>query len=127
MKKLLSILLIPLFLSGCSVLCPQPKQALLQDQQNFSLAFEDFQTNHQLDGFRMLMVDFPDSVWASRAETIILYSQELNQRKAQNQKLRESERQQILEIEQLKIMNQQLSEKIEQFKSLLIQSEQHPQ
>jgi cell shape-determining protein MreC len=99
----------------------------LQDQQNFSLAFEDFQTNHQLDGFRMLMVDFPDSVWASRAETIILYSQELNQRKAQNQKLRESERQQILEIEQLKIMNQQLSEKIEQFKSLLIQSEQHPQ
>ena len=124
--KLISILLLSLFLTSCTVLHPQPKLALLQDQQNFSLAFEDFQTNHQLDGFRMFLVDFPDSVWASRAETIILYSQELDQRKAQNEKLRELERQHVLEIEQLKILNQQLTEKIEQFKSLLIQSEQHP-
>ncbi len=125
--RLYFILLIVLILTGCGALCPQPKQPLLQDQQSFTCAFEDFQKTHRLDGLRKFIVEFPDSVWASRAETIILYSQELYQRKAQNEKLRELERQQAAEIEELKILNQQLTEKIEQFKTLLIQLERHPQ
>jgi hypothetical protein len=113
--------------TGCGALCPQPKQAILPDQQSFIRAFGDFQKTHRLDGLLKLRVDFPDSVWTSRAETIILYSQELDQRKAQNEKLRELERQQAVEIDELKRLNQQLTLKIEQFKSLLIQSEQHSQ
>lgn len=116
-----------MFLCSCAYLCPQPKQALLQDQQSFVLAFEDFQTTHRLEGLQKLVVDFPDSAWASRAKTIILYSQELDQRKKQNEKLRETVEQQALEMEQLDVLNQKLTEKLEQFKSLLIQSEQHPQ
>jgi hypothetical protein len=125
--KLFLVSLIVLILTGCAVFCPYSKQALSQDQQNFALAFEEFQKTNRLDGLRKLRADFPDSVWASRAETIILYSQELDQRKDQNEKLRELEEQQAAEIEELKILNRQLTEKIEQFKSLLIQSEQHPQ
>lgn len=127
MVKITFIVLISIFLSSCAYLCPQPKQALLQDQQNFVQAFEDFQATHRLNKLRKLIVDFPDSVWASRAETIILYSQEVEQRKAQNEKLTETVQQQALEMEQLEKLNQQLTEKLEQFKSLLIQSEQHPQ
>ncbi|WP_321370463.1 hypothetical protein [uncultured Desulfuromusa sp.] len=125
--KVFFILLISMFLCSCAYLCPQPKQALLQDQQSFVLAFEDFQTTHRLEGLQKLVVDFPDSSWASRAKTIILYSQELDQRKKQNEKLRETVEQQALEMEQLNVLNQKLTEKLEQFKSLLIQSEQHPQ
>ncbi|MDX2480578.1 MAG: hypothetical protein QNK24_09610 [Desulfuromusa sp.] len=124
--KLFFSILIPLFFTGCAVLYPQPKQAVLLDQQHFSLAFDEFQENHRLDSLQQLKVDFPNSVWAARAETIILYSQELDQRKAQNEKLRESERVQTLELEQLKKLNQQLSEQLEQLKSLLIELEQHP-
>jgi len=124
--KLFFIILIPLFLTGCAVLYPQPKQAVLLDQQNFSLAFDAFQENHRLDSLQQLKVDFPNSVWAARAETIILYSQELDQRKAQNENLRESERVLTLELEQLKKLNQQLTEQIEQLTSLLIELEKHP-
>lgn len=125
--KLFLVSLIVLLLTGCAIVCPESKQAILPDQQGFAVAFEEFQRTNSLDGLRKLRADFPDSVWASRVETIILYSEELDQRKVQNEKLRELEQQQIIEIEELKRMNQQLTEKIEQFKSLLIQSEQHPQ
>ncbi|MDA3902875.1 MAG: hypothetical protein PF441_05415 [Desulfuromusa sp.] len=145
--KLFFIILIPLFLTSCAVLYPQPKQAVLLDQQNFSLAFDEFQESHRLDSLQKLKEDFPNSVWAARAETIILYSQELDQRKAQNENLRESARVQTLELEQrkaqnenlreservltleleqLKKLNQQLTEQIEQLTSLLIELEKHP-
>ncbi len=138
--KILSLLLISLLFTGCAVLYPQPKQAVLQDQQDFCLAFAEFQESHRIDNLQKLTKDFPDSVWASRAETIILYSKELDQRKLVNKRLRESAQQQTLELEQLKKLNQQLKgkiaeqnklsqqlmEQIEQLKSLLIQSEKHP-
>ncbi len=137
--KLFSILLLSLFLTGCAAFNPQPRQAILQDQQNFCLAFEEFQSSHRIDSLQKLKVDYPDSVWAVRAETIILYVQELSQRKVQIEKLRKSEQRQMLEFKQLKKKNQQMSEKInqlqklnleltqmiEQLKSSLIQSEKH--
>ena len=138
--KLFSILLIPLFLVSCTALCPQQKQAILQDQQSFSLAFDSFQATNQIDRLQKFTTDYPDSIWASRAETIILYSQELDQRKLQVEKLRKAEGQKVLELEQLKKfkqqstekieslkkLNQQLAETIEQLKSSLIQSEKRP-
>lgn len=138
--KFLFVLFLSLFFTGCATLCPQQKQAVLQDQQDFGLAFEEFQESHRIDNFQKLKEDFPDSVWATRAETIILYSQELDQRKTKIEKLQESEQQQTLKFDQLNklnqelknkikeqnILNQQLTEQIEQLKSLLIQSEQHP-
>ena len=138
--KLISILLISLFLVGCATLCPQQKQPILQDQQSFCQGFESFQETHQVDKLQKFITDYPDSIWANRAETIILYSQELDQRKLQVEKLRKTEQQQTLELEQLKKFKQQLTEKVEslkkrnqqlaetleQLKSSLIQSEKHP-
>ena len=124
--KLLPLLLMFLFFSGCAVLYPQPKQPVLQDQQAFSLAFEEFQKSHQIEDLQKLKIDFPESIWASRAETIILYAQELDQRKAQNEKLRSSEQRLTSDLEELKKLNLQLTEQIDQLKGLLIQSEKHP-
>ena len=124
--KLLSILLaIVLFLPSCAVICPQPKQVLFQDQQGFSQAFDDFQLTHRIDKLQIFKTDYPDSVWVTRADTVILYSQELDQRKLQIEKLRESKRQQALELKKLKESNQRLTKMIEQLKSSLIQSEKH--
>ncbi len=139
--KLFALLLIPFFLTSCAVLNPQPKQAVLPDQQAFSQAFTEFQGNHRIAGFQKLVVDFPNSVWADRAKTIILYAQELDQRKAQNEQLQKTEQHQTLEAkrlrqqnqqlknrnEQLDELNRQLMDKIEQLKSLLIQTEKYPQ
>ncbi len=138
--RIFSLLLISLFLTGCTYLFPQQKQAILQDQQSFSLAFEEFQESHRIEALQQLQVDFPDSVWAIKAETIILYAQELDQRKAQNKKLRATEKQLATELKQLKDNNQKLvkevellknlyqesTQTIEQLKSSLIQSENHP-
>ncbi len=138
--KFLLVLFLFLFFTGCATLCPQSKQAVLLDEQDFCLAFTEFQKSHKIDNLQKLKVDFPDSVWATRAETIILYSQELDQRKTQIEKLQESGRQQALKLNQLnkhnqelknKIkelnkLNQQLTDQIEQLKSLLIQSETRP-
>ena len=126
MIKLFSILL-TIFLVGCTVSRPLPKQVVLQDQQGFIQAFDAFRATHQINKLQKFKMDFPDSIWAARAETIILYSHELDQRKAQVEKLRESYQQQALDLEQLRKLNRQLSEKIEQFKSLLIQLEKHSQ
>ncbi len=139
--KLLSLLIVSLLFTGCAVFDPQPKQVVSQDQQDFYLAFDEFQESHQIDAFQKLVADFPESVWAARAETIILYSQELEQRKVRNEQLRRSGQQQTLDLEhqielnkqltvkteQLDKLNQELTDKIEQLKTLLIQSEKHPQ
>ena len=126
MKFLSILLMIVLFLPSCAVICPHPKQALLQDQQSFSQAFDDFQLTHRIDKLQKFKADYPASLWAARAETVILYSQELDQRKLQLEKLREAEQRQTLELEELRKAKQQLTEMIEQLKSSLIQSEQHP-
>lgn len=139
--KFLAFLLIPLLFSSCAVLNPQPKQTAPQDQQDFCQAFDEFQESNSIDAFQKLVVDFPESVWAARAETIILYAQELEQQKVQNEQLRRLEQQQSRDLEQqiklnkkltvkteqLGKLNQELTDKIEQFKSLLIKSEKHPQ
>ena len=138
--KVISILFISLFLVSCANFCPQQKQAILQDQQSFSQAFDYFQETNQINNLQNFIIDYPDSLWADRAETIILYSQELDQRKRQVEKLRKTEQQQILELERLKKLNrqstekmekvkklnQELAETIERLKSSLIQSEKHP-
>jgi small-conductance mechanosensitive channel len=137
----LFLLLIPFFLSGCATFYSQPEPVILQDQQDFCQAFSDFQENYDITGLQKLMVNFPESAWSSRAETIILYVRELDQKKTQNKQLRKVERRHTRDLKhlsqqnrqlkkktkQLGKLNQQLTDKIEQLKNLLIQSEQYPQ
>ncbi len=139
--KLIFLLPLSFFLAGCAILYPQPKQPLLQDQQDFCQAFTEFQESHKITGFQKLLINFPESDWSARAETIILYSQQLDQLKVQNEQLRSSQQQQSLALKHLKQQNQQLNinlerldrlnlqltDKIEQLKGLLIRSEKYPQ
>jgi hypothetical protein len=138
----LVFLLSTLFLfSGCAVFQPQPKQVLSQDEQDFCQAFDAFQESGQITGLQKLLVDFPGSDWSTRAEIIIFYKKQLDQLKVQNEHLRRSQRQQSLDLKYLKQhdqqlkekterldeINKQLTDKIEQLKGLLIQSEKYPQ
>ena len=129
MRYLLIATILLFFNFGCASICPQSKQAVLQDQQDFSLAFAKFQDSHRIDGFQKLISDYPNSIWADRAKTIILYSQELDQRKSQYlelQKQSNENRTKAEKAEQLEIENQELMLTIEKLKGSLIQSEKYP-
>lgn len=129
-------------LPACTQLLPQvQKQAIPPDQLNFSLAIDEFRTSHRIDQLQQFKKNYPDSAWADRAETIILYSLELDRRKAQIEESRtkqEQLKQQLKElegknsqlnkqIETMTLTNQQLNQQIEQLKGLLIQLEKRPQ
>ena len=132
--KPLAALLALVLLAGCATLCPQSKLAIPLDLESFSRALDSFQITNRITELQQFISDFPDSSWAPRAETIVLYAQELDQRKQQIAALREKNQQQEaaldqqeLDLQSLQQENQQLVQTIEQLKGLLIQLEQHPQ
>ncbi len=113
-----------MFLVGCTLICPYQKGALFQDQQDFSRAFDDFQTTHSIGALQQFIVDYPDSDWSGRARTLVLYSQELDQRKAQVVELRQSHQQLTESNSVLLKINKQLDQQLAQLKTLLIQTEE---
>ncbi|MBN1959190.1 MAG: hypothetical protein JXQ81_03485 [Desulfuromonadales bacterium] len=142
MMRLIFLLVICMSLTSCTALLPRlQKQAVPQDQVAFSRAFDEFRASHGIDQLQRFKQDYPDSDWAQRAETIILYALELDRRKIQleesrtaqqqlQQKLNQEEAAQHdlqQQIEALSLTNQQLTEQIEQLKGLLIQLEKRPQ
>ena len=133
MKNLL-LFVFACWLAGCTAVLPVQKQAVPQDLTAFAEAFDMFQTSNRYTGLQQFMQDYPNSAWAVRAGTIVLYAQELDQRKQQIADLRGNCEQQELALDQqeqdlqdLQRENQQLAETIEQLKGLLIQLEQRPQ
>ncbi|MCW8858243.1 MAG: hypothetical protein OQK97_00880 [Deltaproteobacteria bacterium] len=141
MLKSLLLLISVFVLASCAPLFTQVKQAVPQDQLGFTRAFDAFQATNRIDQLQQFKKDYPDSDWATRAGTIILYALELDQRKSQVEKNTEVLAQQELdlsvlkkdnlqlsqEIESLSETNQQLTQQIEQLKGLLIQLEKRPQ
>lgn len=136
------IVLAILLLSACSQFIPQlQKQITSKDQRAFSRAIDSFSTTHRVELLKKFQVDFPDSEWTPRADTIILYAFELGQRRTQIEKnstqieqqnieldVQKKKNQQLTdELEELTRLNQQLAEQIAQLKGLLIQLEQRPQ
>lgn len=115
------------FVSSCTYICPPDKQRLASEQYSFKRAFDHFQETNRINEFQQFIIDYPDSDWATRAITIILYSQELDKRKAQVGSLREVQGQQQETLAELKAMNKQLTLQLEQFKGLLIQMEKRQQ
>ena len=115
-----------LLLAGCSSLPPQTpwvgstEVTRQLEQKRFNQALDQLVATQSLSGLRDFLQQNPDGDWGVRAETIILYIEELTQRKDQLEQL--SGEQLLLQAE-----NQQLIEKIEQLKHLLIQLEQRPQ
>jgi small-conductance mechanosensitive channel len=137
-----TIILAVFLLSSCSQFIPQLQERITpKDQRDFTRAIDSFRTTHRVELLKKFQVDFPDSEWGPRADTIILYSSELDQRKTQIEKNSELIDQQQIELnvqkkknqqltndlDELKSLNQQLTEQITQLKGLLIQLEQRPQ
>lgn len=125
MKNLLFFSFLML-LTGCTLLLPggylipQQEPRLTAEQEGFNQALDLLTTTHSSSGLRGFQQLYPDSPWGLRAATIVLYVEEVNQRKLQLGELHD---------EQLRLQseNQQLTEKIEQLKKLLIELEQRTQ
>lgn len=126
-----------LFLSACSgtpftkslSLHPQSQEQERDqgpDQELFVAALDQFSANNKLELMDDLVLRYPDSVWATYAETISLYARELDTRKDQLTTAQSENQQQLVEIEALKQENRQLTETIDKLKSLLIELEQRP-
>lgn len=129
------------FVSGCSPLLTELRQSEApQDQAAFARTIDAFGKSHKVSLLKQFQQNYPDSPWARRAETIVLYALEVERRKEQLNKKREDidwsnrelevykEKNRLLaqEIETTKVENEQLKEQIEQLKVLLIQLEQRP-
>lgn len=124
--KILAYFLVLLTLAGCTQLLPvqshlvRLEPALPTEPEAFSQALDQLTATRSLNGLKEFQQLYPGSHWSARAATIILYVEELNQRKVQ---LEEFQNRQL----QLQAENQQLTGKIEQLKKLLIELEQRPQ
>ncbi len=116
--------LVPLlFLVGCAFVNPFEQRALVLEQQAFVSAFDTFQLSHQIEGLQQFVGDYPTSEWTPRARTVILYSQELDQRKSQIDELRSFLLQRTETLEATKFNNERLTLQLEQIKGLLIRME----
>ena len=142
MFKSAIIILVVSLLAACSQFIPQLQEQIApKDQRAFSRAIDSFRATHRVALLKKFIVDFPDSEWGPRANTIILQSSDLNQCKQQIKKnralidqqeidldVRTKKNQQLVDdMAVLKNLNQQLTEQITQLKGLLIQLEQRPQ
>lgn len=90
------------------------------EQERFNQALDLLTTTQSLSELRAFWQSYPQNPWGERAKTIILYIEELSLRKEQFEQLRN-------EQQKMQAENQQLLEKIEQLKKLLIKLEQRPQ
>lgn len=127
MRFIVLICLFSLALSGCTLVSYIPTQAARQEQQQFIKALDQFSSSNRVELLQQVQQDYPNSPWGRRAETITLYVQELDSRKEQLAAQREEQELLKKEVVGLQQKNQQLTEKIEQLKSLLIEQEQRPQ
>ncbi len=131
MKRFSLIFLLAFILSGCSSLCnefgahPQ-KVAVAPDLVAFEQAFAAFQDTNQVTVLEDFIAIYPDSLWAQRAHTVVLYAREVEQRKEQMKVQENTISEQVVSLRQLRQENNQLAQTIEQLKGSLIEIEKRP-
>ena len=124
--RILILLFFVVAITGCSQFLPinridaQQEQLRLAEQEDFTLALDILAEEQSVRGLREFRQRYLKGAWAERAAAILLYDEELYLRKQQLERLRAE--QQAIQVE-----NQQLLEKIEKLKRLLIELEQRPQ
>lgn len=122
----LIVLSLGLSLVACSVPL-SGKIAQRQAQHQFIAALDEFSATNRVALLEQLQEDYPDGAWSARAETVILHAQKLDDHKRQVENLHKEKLQLERELSQLRTVNQQLQEKLEKLKSVLIEREQRPQ
>jgi len=115
-----------LTLSGCARLCPEAKVSVNPDQLAFEEAYGTFQQTNRVMILENFIAAYPDSPWAGRAQTLVLYARELEQRKEQLKQQETSLKEQEASLKTLSQENLKLTETIDSLKGSLIELEQRP-
>ncbi len=97
------------------------------EQKLFITALDQYSATSDLTLMDDLRLRYPDSIWATRAETIATRARELNDLKTQLHGIQTEDQQLLDQLAALKQENLQLAEQIAQLKALLIELEQRPQ
>jgi hypothetical protein len=131
LKQIGVLFLLVFFLGGCAPLCSQfeaqpQKVPVPPDQLAFERAFGTFQHAAQLSALEDFISVYPDSVWASRARSVVLCAQDVALQKERLKGQEDIISEQIAKIRQLRHENARLVETIEQLKSSLIEIEKRP-
>ncbi len=127
MKISVFVIFAVLALSGCARLCPEPKVSVNPDQLAFEEACAGFQQSNKVVTLENFIAVYPDSPWAGRARTLVLYARELEQRKEQLKQQQKTLAEQEARLEILSQENRELAETIERLKGSLIELEKRPQ
>jgi len=123
-------------LAACSVvpfsreMSPHPQQRSGPQSEGdapFFAAFDQFSKTGTLEPLSQFTQNYPDSSWVSHAESILHYVRKSDRYEEQLSDLQTEKLQLTAELETSKLANQQLAEKIEQLKKLLIELERRPQ
>ncbi len=116
-----------LFMFGCVPNLQLQKVVVLKDQQAFVKAFDRVAVEQRIEPLEQFIITYPESEWSVRAADVVALwtrcrelQQENHALETKNRKLTDSLATSASEISELE-------EKIEQFKSNLIQLEQRPQ
>lgn len=115
-------LFLVILLSSCAWL-PASPSVEVPPQQLFGRALDALGTEHRIGPLQEFQQQYPESIWARRAETVIRYAQEVHTRKEQLAELQLEKQRQAELLERLQQENSQLNETIEKLKTLLIDLE----
>ncbi|MBE9486005.1 MAG: hypothetical protein IMY82_02405, partial [Chloroflexi bacterium] len=96
------------------------------DEVLFLRAVDELSATNKITLLQQVPQDYPDSIWAVRAETIIACALELVACKAPSAAEATEKQQLAADLDRIKRENRQLEEKIDQLKKLLIELEQRP-
>lgn len=99
-----------LLLGGCSLIQLTPDPAKQREQKRFIIAFDTFVARGSYSNLLQFKQDYPDSLWAIRAASVIRCAQEIEQLEKQYSETlaaREEQARLSEELEQLKKESQQ--------------------
>lgn len=116
-----------IFLAGCSAICPQQKASLSQDQIAYTTAIDHFLLTEKMDKLVDFTHEYPNSPWTERANVVLRYAHEREKLISELEAFRRSDVEQRADLERMVRENQNLTEKLEEFKGVLIQLEAQPQ
>ncbi len=122
-----AVFFVLLIMAGCSLAPITQTFKSPPDEVLFLRAVDELSATNRITLLQQVPQDYPDSIWAIRAETIIAYARELDTRKAQLAAETAEKQQLATDLDRIKRKNRQLEEKIGQLKKLLIELEQRPQ
>lgn len=131
MTRGILLLILSVVLTGCSLLLPEQKEALLppavSEQESFDHYLELFLATGDPAGLDLYVAEHPGSSHRARAQALSLIAHELQQCRDEALSLVSASQSSLEKIDALEEKNRRLNETIEQLKSLLIQQEQRVQ